>query len=321
MCSSPSTDLSIIIPVYNCKDYLRNCIESIIAQEGVTTDIILVNDGSTDGSEDIIRMYSERYDNISFISQKNSGSAAARNRGIEVARGRYTLFVDADDCIVGNSLAQIVKVANDNNVDILQLTHYIAHSDGDRKEKRIHPVGRCMDGIAYFRLMQKKRCLITAPFNNLLKTDFLRAQSFRFDEKLVRCQDLEFFTKIMLKSERIMNHPLPYYLYNVNTPTGGGRSRSNTALLFDCYRTIAENFTKFAKSEGLGKEMGKRLDYLVCSHIYGYPADVFRSLPAPSRKHWIKFVRKHIFYNNGWFRPHLYVKMLCLNSILREDAN
>lgn len=313
--SSP-IDISIIIPVYNCEKYLHDCIVSILGQRSVAIELIFVNDGSTDRSEHIIREHADKHPNIHLISQPNKGAAAARNRGIELARGRYTLFVDADDSIVDDSLAGIVAEADRHQADILQLTHYIDQVGEDRKERRIHPVRTCIDGVSYFRLMQRKRCLITGTFNQLLRTEFIQNLPFRFDESLIRCQDLEYFTKAMIKAGRVMNYPTPYYVYNIGTPTGGDSARRNHALLFDCYRTIVDNFAEFARSEELGAEMAKRLDYLVCSHIYGYPADVFRRLPAESCRFWVKFIRKHIFYNNGWLRPQLHIKLLRLNSIL-----
>lgn len=103
--------LSIIVPVYNVEKYLKDCLDSLLDQNFPYTDyeIICVNDGSTDGSGDILDEYAERYENIVVINQENSGVSVARNKGLLVAKGKYIYFCDSDD-IVLNILGDAVKV-------------------------------------------------------------------------------------------------------------------------------------------------------------------------------------------------------------------
>ena len=89
--------LSVIIPIYNVKDYLEKCIESVLNQDYKNFELILVDDGSTDGSEQICDKYSRNNPNALVFHQKNSGVCAARNLGIENATGDYLCFVDSDD--------------------------------------------------------------------------------------------------------------------------------------------------------------------------------------------------------------------------------
>jgi len=86
--------ISVIIPAYNCESYLHRAIESVLAQRDVQTEIIVINDGSTDDTDRIVRSYG---DAIRYIQQTNQGVAVARNRGMEVASGDYIAFLDADD--------------------------------------------------------------------------------------------------------------------------------------------------------------------------------------------------------------------------------
>ena len=88
--------VSVIIPVYNCIKYLENAVKSVISQtEFEIIEMILVDDGSTDGSEKLCDRYAEMYDNISVIHQKNSGVSIARNNGIKAAKGEYIAFLTA----------------------------------------------------------------------------------------------------------------------------------------------------------------------------------------------------------------------------------
>ena len=91
--------VSIIVPVYNVQKYLARCIESLICQTYGNIEIILVNDGSTDGSEDICKEYKNIDNRIIVINQKNAGLSVARNTGIENASGDYLCFVDSDDWV------------------------------------------------------------------------------------------------------------------------------------------------------------------------------------------------------------------------------
>lgn len=110
---------SIIIPVYNAESYLSDCIRSILAQAIPDYEVILVNDGSTDKSEEICREYARRDSRFHLISQHNSGPLAARTAGISAARGEYVLFLDADDQWLPNTLSDIDALLRERQPDVL----------------------------------------------------------------------------------------------------------------------------------------------------------------------------------------------------------
>ena len=90
-------DISVIIPVFNTAQYLSKCLDSLCAQTKKDIEFILINDGSTDGSEQILERYAEQDPRFRVIHQKNCGFAGARNRGLEEAKGEFIGFVDSDD--------------------------------------------------------------------------------------------------------------------------------------------------------------------------------------------------------------------------------
>ena len=96
--------ISVIVPTYNSKKYLARCIESILKQTYKNIEILIIDDGSTDGTDDFMKETYKNYDNIKYIKQNNSGVSVARNRGIKNAMGKYIFFVDADDTIDKNVL-------------------------------------------------------------------------------------------------------------------------------------------------------------------------------------------------------------------------
>ena len=91
--------LSVVVPVYNVESYLAACLDSILAQTFTDLEVLLVDDGSTDGSTAIAEQYAERHTNISMIQQANAGLAAARNTGVKHISGELLAFVDSDDTI------------------------------------------------------------------------------------------------------------------------------------------------------------------------------------------------------------------------------
>ena len=91
--------ISIIIPVYNVEKYLRECLDSILAQSYKDFEIILADDGSTDSSGNICDEYSMKYENIKVLHKNNNGLSSARNAGLDIAQGEYILFIDSDDVV------------------------------------------------------------------------------------------------------------------------------------------------------------------------------------------------------------------------------
>lgn len=115
-------DVSIVIPIYNAENFLRKCLDSVVNQEtNYIYEVICVNDGSTDGSLDILNDYASLHPSIiKIINQDNGGISAARNRGIESARGRYVGFMDNDDYVSSNYIQECMKCAYKTDSDIVQ---------------------------------------------------------------------------------------------------------------------------------------------------------------------------------------------------------
>ena len=112
-------NLSIIIPIYNKAEYISECLNGVFAQTLKDIEIICIDDGSTDGSAEIISEFAENDERIRLIKQNNRGAGAARNAGIKVAKGEYIAFLDADDYYPSNdTLARIYGAAKANNADI-----------------------------------------------------------------------------------------------------------------------------------------------------------------------------------------------------------
>lgn len=121
--------ISVIVPVYNVDNYLRKCIDSLIVQTLKDIEIILVNDGSTDESIDICEEYKLKDNRIKVIHKENGGLSDARNKGIDIAKGKYISFVDSDDWINPQMLEKLYILASKYEADIVQGDYIKAYDE------------------------------------------------------------------------------------------------------------------------------------------------------------------------------------------------
>lgn len=112
-------DISVIIPVYNTEKYLQRCVDSVIEQQGVTIEIILVDDGSTDASPKMCDDYAARYSFITALHIQNSGPATAKNEGFKIAKGNYIALTDSDDKMEPQMLYKMVTAGYNHDADII----------------------------------------------------------------------------------------------------------------------------------------------------------------------------------------------------------
>ena len=110
---------SIIVPVYNTADYLKECFESIYNQTQKEIEVIAINDGSTDNSLEILEEIKREHPDLIIYSQENRGLGDARNKGIELAIGEYIYFIDSDDCLAPEAMETCYQYAAENHLDVV----------------------------------------------------------------------------------------------------------------------------------------------------------------------------------------------------------
>ncbi len=141
-----NTAISFIIPVYNAKEFLRESIESVISQKGFEKcELILVDDGSTDVSSAICSMYAERFSNVICYRQENSGVSAARNKGIELASGKYVSFVDSDDFLFKGMLNKVLCAIEKSDSDMVFFDFIHEYADFNNFLKFPFPQEKLLD--------------------------------------------------------------------------------------------------------------------------------------------------------------------------------
>lgn len=212
--------LSIIIPVYNVEKYVGACIESIFKQRISENEfeVILINDGSTDNSLNIIQEYEKRYSNITIISQKNQGLSTTRNNGIKSAKGEYLLFVDSDDLIIDNTLKVMLHIATQNQVDILKGDYVKANNQEIENGIEIanlntNTPSAIKTGEQGF--IEDYNPMYSYAVLNLYRREFIIKNQILFLEGKY-FEDVAFTIEAYLKAKTFMAIPLQFYVYRQN---------------------------------------------------------------------------------------------------------
>lgn len=244
-------DLSIIVPVYNVELYLEECLESLVVQEIEKYEIIIVNDGSTDNSLDICKKYSEKYDFITLISQKNKGLGAARNEGIKHARGKYIGFVDSDDFVDKNMFRKMLNVAMEDDLDLIvcAVKMYFEDSksfkviENNMSEKTIITKVRLINSI----INGKIQCFA---WNKIYKKELFN--DIKYDEG-VYYEDIYTMYNIAMRcnKSKIINNPLYVYRQRRNNIT----SQVTIKHINDFNLAIAKVINRFRNGQFYDKNL------------------------------------------------------------------
>ncbi len=213
--------ISVIVPVYNAEKYLDRCLQSILAQTYTYYEIILINDGSTDTSEDICEKYVRKDKRIRIIQKENSGVAITRNIGLEVAKGRYISFIDSDDYIKPDMFEKMIMKAKHNDSDMVMCKYFIDNAG------EIHTA--TMDyHETYDGWLSIKEGLLKLYYeehhnglyslcNKLIKRSIYVENDISFDVSLRRGEDAWFIFQCLKHCRRVDFIPGAFYYYYQNT--------------------------------------------------------------------------------------------------------
>ena len=198
--------ISVIVPVYNVQEYLAECLDSLFQQTIPFDEIILVNDGSTDGSRKICEDYCEKYKNFILINQNNQGLSCARNKGMEVAHGDYILFVDSDDYVNCDMGAVLKAKLEREELDVLYYCADVKHEveKASRNNPYIREIQYCnniMTGIEFFEKSFPKQYIVSACLA-VYKKSFLSEKEVLFPAGLYYADEV-FCFDVMMNAKRI----------------------------------------------------------------------------------------------------------------------
>lgn len=257
-----SCTVSVVVPVYNAGEYLRDCLESLVTQDMPDIEIIVINDGSTDQSGEICQYYADNYSFVHFIDKKNEGVSVARNAGLDSAGGKYITFVDADDSVERNYCSAFYATAEKEDSDIVicdyvsgiggryssSFTGAVKDVDSYKKELSI----RTLYG-EYGGKIPNSVVGAGVTWSKFYRLEFIRKNGVRFVPGLIRAQDTVFFLSLISKTEKVAHLPMALYHYRINNGSicSGNKYIKNSEETFG---RLLEEYKKIIIADGYGKE-------------------------------------------------------------------
>ncbi|EPO4111642.1 glycosyltransferase [Enterobacter cloacae] len=228
--------VSIIVPVYNVERYLRKCLDSLVNQTLSSIEIIIVNDGSTDGSEKIIKEFTTSYTNIIHITQNNMGLSEARNTGVRYATGDYIAFLDSDDWVANDAYKILYEKAIKNNDDIVCCGFYMAYDDSDELKKY-------SSSKEYMSVVPRENTKIfkdvkVAAWDKIYRRTFFLESNAVYPSGLWY-EDTAVSVPLLLKASKVsvIKEPLVYYRQRAGSIT---KQASFNAKIFDVYNVYEQ---------------------------------------------------------------------------------
>ena len=328
-------DLSIIVPVYNVEKYVRPCIESIFKQglDDSRFEVIIVNDGSTDRSMEMIADIIQTHSNITVINQENLSLSVARNKGIAAAKGEYIMMPDSDDLLIENSLPILLEKALETKVDLvvadfLKMTdeqinnlQSIPHQDFSIQEKTGEEL--------FLEDLNPHECFV---WRTLYRRDFILDNELKFVPGIY-CQDVPFTHEAYIKAKKCIRTPWLLYIYRQGRI--GAASISFSKKRASHYPIIISKTWELTKLKGLTPKVLRKLKNDIYTSFSVFVHDIYFGIKDNKfRIHLLKEIRRktpNLFFSNGldqWvhsisFRifPNLYFYFVNLNILLRKKLH
>jgi len=223
--------ISIVMPVYNAEKYLAQSLDSLLGQTLKHFELICVDDGSTDYSLNMLRVYAKHDDRVKVLMQKNSYAGVARNHGMKYAQGKYILFLDADDFFEADLLEQLYKKAEETHADITicGADQYITNLNIYNEAHWELDVS-VLPKADYFQPIEVKEHIFTfctgVPWNKLFRCDYIKSLGIQYQTS--RCaNDLYFVMSALFQAERIAIVPKTLVHYRIGM---GSNLQSNSYL-------------------------------------------------------------------------------------------
>ncbi len=251
--------ISVIVPVYNAEHYLKECIISIINQTVYDLEIILINDGSTDKSGEICDHFSNNDRRVISIHQTNLGVSAARNKGLQVAKGKYIAFVDSDDILPKDAYENLLKLIKEDHLVIGQIQMI---SEDGKLQKSLSFGKREMSQEEFLKelFLEKELTYLGYPWDKLYFRHTIEKYHLRFDEKIRLNEDRLFVLTYLIHCKEVVFCKDVVYYYRQRSK-GIIISTRRNATVTNSEMTVLKSFQEMQK---ICRDYSDEL-YFICS--------------------------------------------------------
>ena len=248
--------ISVIVPVFNVENYIANCLLSLLDQTLKNIEIIVINDGSTDGSGEIIKLF-EVDKRLKVIEQKNLGVSKARNAGLNIARGDYIGFVDSDDWVDDDYYEKLYKSISEQDADIA-VSSVIKHKKKYKRYNVLYKKEICaLDCTEKIDLCQDRTKRLFNIWNKLYKKELIDNHNLRFPEDRV-FEDVAFSIRAIFYAKKIVSVPKILYHY-IERDFSIVNSKDNTGKKKKDHIAAYNDLIEFAKQNNI--ILPERLNY------------------------------------------------------------
>ncbi len=254
--------VSVIVPVYNAEGVVSRSVDSILAQSYQDFELILVDDGSTDGSGAICDNYAQQDGRVKVIHQENAGVSAARNAGLKVAQGEWVTFVDSDDIVLDGFLESLVAAVNrDERIDLAYCGYAIV--EGSTSIKTYRSATYIGKEQLHNVLSSTKLLYRCSPWGKLFRRSIIADNGLQFDGNLTISEDRLFLYQYLIHVRGVATTSTVGYLYGSFSPTSLKHKRVPTAMLAYRQQTITAAAHDVVNTFGLGKGEA----FLIARHL------------------------------------------------------
>lgn len=271
--------VSFIVPAYNVEKYIKQCIDSLLNQSLKEIEVIVVNDGSTDNTLEILHSYDDK--RLIVITKENEGASAARNDGIKAARAKFIINIDADDFVDEDYAKDTFSMANEFGADVVVTDMF---RDFGKHKKYITDY-KIKDGLLnkelYFKKMILSKGVCHNAVNKLIKTDLLKSNPF--PEGIFLGDDLNTTPKVIYNADKIVKINKAYYHY---------RTGENNTSGFESLRGIKDH--KFVYddlinfcNQNVKKDKKELISALEHRKIKGVYMPLISSRPDPNNQNYV----------------------------------
>lgn len=246
--------VSIIVPFYNVEKYIEKCLETLVHQTLEDIEIILVNDGSTDKTEEIAKKYQAQYpQKIRYLEKENGGLSDARNYAIPYAKGEYIAFLDSDDYAEKNMYQEMYEIAKKENSDMVECNFIWEYPDKTRIDI----------GAIYNNKHEMIEKIRVVAWNKLIKREILEKSKVIFP-KGYRYEDVEFTYMLIPFLEKVSFCKTPMVHYIQRDGSISNVQNKRTAEIFD----VMEHVIDYYKEKGLYDEYYQELEYIYVRYAF-----------------------------------------------------
>lgn len=225
--------VSIIVPVYNTEGLLGRCLDRLVGQTYSNIEVICVDDGSTDGSLEVLRSYAGKDERIKVVSQANAGAGAARNKGLDLATGEYVMFCDSDDFYEPQMCELMVKAMVHKNVDLVTCDFKVVSEDGGYSRDEENNIRPDLFGYHSLKDAEKKKRVNSNLWNKVFKREIIERYHLRLSDSIKVAEDWCFFIPYICVIRNLYGLDQCLYNYQMRQNSLMSVAYSNKDDLFD----------------------------------------------------------------------------------------